>query len=136
MDKQILEVLVDIKISVYVLIAATLIVVALSLFRLFSSTRWVLREATERVFRSDAEEYFEKGEYNELIKHCDDVLKNRPNHLYALWYLGRAHYALKDYGAAAIPFERLVEIQPDWEEGYVRIYLDKMRQPGDEPKVH
>jgi cytochrome c-type biogenesis protein CcmH/NrfG len=135
-DKEILDVLTDIRISVYVLIVATIIVVALSLFRVFSSSRWVLREATERVFRVTAEEFFEKGEYNKLIKHCDDVLKNRPNHLYALWYLGKAHYALKDYRAAAIPFERLVEIQPDWEEGYVRIYLDKIRQTGDEPRVH
>lgn len=126
MDQEILAVLRDIKFSIYVLIAATGVAIALSLFRIFFSSRSVLKEANDRVFKTSAEELLEKGEINDLVSHCNDKLSKRPNHIYALWYLGKAHFALKDYQAAKTPFEKLAEIQPDWNDELVRPYLDRI----------
>lgn len=125
MDQEAVAILRDIKFNVHVLIGATMLVVAFSAFRLFRATRIDFAEALGKLFKLESEEQFEKGDLDRLVDTCSTKLRTHPNNVYALYYLGKAYFAKKDYESARYPFERLIEAHAEWGPT-VRPYLDKI----------
>ena len=76
------------------------------------------------VFKMQAEELFDKGEFGILIEHCKDKLSEYPHHAYALWYLGKAHFALKEFSAAKSSLEQLRATSPEWGDGHTLPILE------------
>lgn len=76
-------------------------------------------------FKFEAEEMLDKECYDELIKHSKDLLQERPNHTYALWYLGKAYYNTEDYDNAKIYFEKIAKTNLEWRDN-VEPYLDEI----------
>ena len=128
MDPATLATLEDIRSSLHWLkvIAGSAAVLGLVLLSLIA---WAaLKRVRGRGFEMTAEQYFDEGKFRELIDYCNERLARRPNNLHALWYLGRGHFALAQYAEARVPFERLIAIEPGWEKGHVRPYLNKIDQ--------
>ncbi|MEQ1716205.1 MAG: hypothetical protein ABL907_09515 [Hyphomicrobium sp.] len=126
MEHEIVAVLKEIRLGLYCVVLGTFLAVILSSWRFWITIRGDYRKALGKVFDQIAEDHFEKGEFKELIEHCNEKLSQRPNHHYALWYLGRAHFSLKEYENARVPFEKLVQIEPGWDTSHVRPYLMKI----------
>ena len=126
MEQEILATLQSIRTALYWLIAGILVMLALGLVRLWFATRDAYGSATAKVFERLGAEYLETGKLQELVDLCNNKLGKRPNHAYALWYLGKAHYLLKDYAKAKPPLLKLAEIEPEWDASYVRPILDKI----------
>jgi tetratricopeptide (TPR) repeat protein len=126
MEQEVLATLQSIRTALYWLIACVAILPVVGLLRFWIAIRDDLRSTTAKVFQLVAEQYLEEGKLQELIDHCNEKLRTRPNHAYALWYLGRAHYLLKDYDKAKPPLQKLAEIEPGWDASYVRPILDQI----------
>ena len=125
-DHDILSSLQSIRGILFWLTIAVVINAAIGLARVIVFTRGEWRKASDKLFQIEADLYFEKGSFRELSDFCKGHLKERPNHIYALWYLGRAQYLLKDYDEAKISFRRLAEISPGWEANHIKPYVDKI----------
>ncbi|MBL8564488.1 MAG: hypothetical protein JNM89_02085 [Hyphomicrobiaceae bacterium] len=123
MDADGVALLRDIKFNLNLLLAATFFVVVFSALRFIRVVRQDIGEALGKAFKTEAETLFEIGELAALIETCAAYLKTRPNHAYALWFLGRAYFAGKDYESARIPFERLNELEPAWDAN-IRPFLN------------
>ena len=124
MDQEIVSLLKEIKFGIYVLIAGVAWVTTFSAFRFWQRIKPDYKEAIRQAFKIQAEEEFEKAKFHDLIKLCDEKLADFPNHSYALWYLGKAHYALQEYSLAKTTLEKLKATWPEWDESHVSPLLD------------
>jgi cytochrome c-type biogenesis protein CcmH/NrfG len=106
MESEILAILQEIRSALYWVIGAVVAAVTIALLRFGLAIRSTIREASEKVFETVAEQYFEEGKLTELVEHCNAKLRERTNHYYALWHLGKAYYSLKEYGKARQTFQR------------------------------
>jgi tetratricopeptide (TPR) repeat protein len=126
MEQEALATLQSIRTALYWLIAGVALLGVVGLLRLWFAIREDLRSAHAKVFQRLAGLYLEEGKLKELVDLCEAKLRQRPNHAYALWYLGRAHYLLKDYDKAKPPLQKLAEVEPGWDAGYVQPILDQI----------
>ncbi len=57
---------------------------------------------------------------------CEDKLRQKPNHAYALWYKAKAYYLQNEYAKSKLCFEKLDIIEPSWSESHTKPYLEKI----------
>ena len=124
MDQEVVGLLREIKFVLYVLLAGVALTLGLSAIRFWRRIKPDYKSALRKVFQMQAEEHFEKGELQALIAHCNEKLREYPSHSHALWYLGKAHFALQDFDKAKAFFEKLKFISPEWGDGYTLQMLD------------
>ena len=88
------------------------------------------KHRNEEQFNFQAQEMLDKDCNKELIQYAKEHLKERPNHTYALWYLAKGHYNLKNYSQAKELFEKIGKTEVSWLE-IVEPYLDKINNIQD-----
>ncbi len=97
--------------SVFVAVSA-----ALAAIRTYRYVRHHVIHGLGDLFVREALDLFERGHLDRLISHCRERLLERPNHVYAHWYLGRAYYLQGRWEPALQAFEAAKRISPDWAE--------------------
>ncbi|MEM8662215.1 MAG: tetratricopeptide repeat protein [Pseudomonadota bacterium] len=78
-----------------------------------------------RIFRAEASDLSDAGDYESLKALALDRLENYKNDKWALYYLGISYLRLEDYAAAKARFNRVRELDPTWEESVIS-YLDEI----------
>jgi tetratricopeptide (TPR) repeat protein len=126
MENEILHTLQEIRSILYVL------TVIVSLVMLVWVTNWVgnivanFKKAWENYFITRADKYFESGELDKLTEHCHDKLAKYPNHSNATWWLAKAKLETGNNSEARNLFERLLELEPSWNETHIEPYLKRL----------
>lgn len=87
----------------------------------------------QHVFYSSASAMYESGEFNELVEYCHDHIKKKPKEAYAYWFLGKAHFQMKELDNAEEYFKKAVEIYPSWEKEWVKPFLEKIETERNSP---
>ena len=127
MDNNILSTLNEIKVAVYVLLAIVSLGVIANWVRAWISVKKLVKKALDDIFTTDAENYYDDGKFDELLSHCEEKLKSKPNHSYALWYKAKAYYRKHEYEQSRKFFEQLDAIEPSWSASHVQPFLEKIR---------
>ena len=83
------------------------------------------KAASEQYFNDKIESLIEVGKLDQVAGLCSQKLKDYPNHLYANWFSGIANYYLENDDQAVKFFDRVVYLQPSWEDS-TKIYVDKI----------
>jgi protein involved in temperature-dependent protein secretion len=90
-------------------------------------------------FREHCQRLLETNKLDEVIAYARDRIKQRPNHTYAHWYLGRALYLQQKWSEALASFNEVARLDPSWVEDsvtpYVRTIETKLR-PREMPATH
>lgn len=128
MENEILSTLSDIKTAVYVLIAVVVIGVVANWVRAGVSVRNLIKRQLDDLFTDEASDLHDSGKFDELLVHCEEHLKTKPNHSYALWYKAKAYYHKNDYRKSKKCFEKLAITDPGWDEAYVQPYLNRIEK--------
>ena len=126
MDSEVISILYEIKTAIYVLIVVVIIGVIANWVRAGVSMKNFIRRELDDAFSEEASDYYDKGEYEELLSYCEDKLKTKPNHAYALWYKAKAYYQKEEYGTAREIFDQLSKSEPSWSESHVQPYITKI----------
>lgn len=126
MEAELLATLKEIKVAVYLLLGFVVLGVIANWIRTGVSIKNVVRRELNDLFTEEASNLYDEGKLKELLVHCDERLKNKPNHSYALWYKAKAHFGRKEYGEAKELFERLATSEPSWNESHVQPCLAKI----------
>ena len=130
MENEILQSLNEIKIIMYIVLAVLGLGVVLAVFMIIGVTSKILKYKKQEEFNFLGQEMLDKDCNKELIEHAKEHLEERPNHTYALWYLAKAYYNLKNYAQAKELFEKVGKIEPSWVET-VEPYLDEIKDIQD-----
>ena len=99
-DPDILAVLQSIRTIALVAVGAAITSVGLNSVRVWLGIRTHFEIAKNRAFQLMCQDYFDAGNLEALVEHCQDRLSTRPNDGYALWYLAKAHFATKNFDRA------------------------------------
>ena len=84
-----------------------------------------IKDILAKVWKSQANEYFEKGAFDNLIKHCEERKKKYPNDTHVYWWLARAYREKGEVQKANELFLTVREMEPSWEEEFVNPYISK-----------
>jgi len=123
MEAEILQTLREIKSILYVIGLIISIAVVFKVFEFITSIIKNFKKAIKEVWRNEANEYFDKGEYDSLISHCEKRIETYPNDVTAIWWLARAHLENGNREKADEYFEKVTNIEPSWKEEHVLPYL-------------
>jgi len=134
MEAQILSTLNEIKIAVYVLLAVVVLGVVANWIRAGISIKNVVRKQLDDLFSEEAGNFYDEGKYDELLAHCEEKLREKPNHNYALWYKAKAFYKKQEYQQAKQNFESLALSEPSWNESHIKPFLDKIVEIQDKSR--
>ncbi|MBW9262217.1 MAG: hypothetical protein K1564_11660 [Candidatus Thiodiazotropha sp. (ex. Lucinisca nassula)] len=126
MENEILLILYDIKKAIYLLLAVVITGVLANWVRAGISIKSVVRRELDDLFTEEASDFYDKGQFDELLAHCEEHLKAKPNHSYALWYKAKAYYQKQAYEKSKQCFEQLSQSEPSWDESHVQPYLQKI----------
>ena len=116
----------DIKSALWVLILIVGIGVAAILIRAATTTYRAIKTEIGNMFYNSASAMYEAEQLNELVEYCHECLKKKPKEAYAYWFLGKAHYQMKEHDKAVEYFYKAVEIYPSWEKEWVGPFLAKI----------
>lgn len=116
----------DIKSALWVLVFIVSVGVAATVVRSIVTSYRAVKTEIDNIFYNSASAMFESGTLNELVEFCHDHLKKKPKEAYAYWFLGKAHYQMKELDKAEEYFNKAVEIYPSWEKEWVGPFLEKI----------
>ena len=126
MENEILQILQEIR-GILLFIAAMVGVITFIWF-----ANWVqriiteFRTAKESAFINTANAYFKRARYEKLATYCEEALKEHPNHSNAIWWLARAKMEKGEANQARKLFERLSQLEPQWQKEQIAPYLERM----------
>ena len=124
MEAEILQTLKEIRGVLYVIAAIFFVGFSFLVISSFSaSLSW--RKVAKTSWQDQAMEYFDKGEFHELIKHCKTrelTHKYDPNVYY---WQARVYRQQGDMEKSKELFELVAEIAPDWYKNYVQPFSGK-----------
>ena len=127
MDNNILSALNEIKVAVYVLLAIVTIGVIANWVRAWASVKNLAQKELDDLFTKEAGNYYDEGKFDELLSHCEEKLRSKPNHSYALWYKAKAYYQKHEYEKSKKCFQQLEVTEPSWSVSHVQPFLEKIR---------
>jgi len=126
MDNELLSILTDIRTAIYWLLAVVIVGVIANWIRAGISIKNAMGKKLDDLFTDEASELYDKGQFGDLISHCEEYLNSRPNHSYALWYKAKALYQKQEYKKSKECFEQLSKNEPSWDESNIQPYLKKI----------
>ena len=126
MDNEVISILNEIKIAIYILMVVVILGVVANWIRAGVSVKNLIRREIDDLFTEEASNYYDEGEFDKLISHCKEKLNKKPNHSYALWYKAKAYYQKQDYEKSKHLFENLAITEPSWSESHVQPYLERI----------
>jgi len=125
MENEILSTLNELKTVFYITLSLIVItVIVLTFAGVKFATKFAKTTISDK-YKFFAEEMIDKECYEELIKSSKELLEERPNHTYALWYLGKAYFNTEDYNNARVCFEKIAKTNLEWRDN-VQPYLDEI----------
>ena len=127
MDNNILSTLNEIKVAVYILLAIVSLGVIASWVRAWASVKNLVQKELDDLFTKEAGNYYDEGKFDELLSYCEEKLRSKPNHSYALWYKAKAYYQKHQYEQSKKCFEQLDATEPSWSASHVQPFLEKIR---------
>ena len=127
MENEILSTLNELKIVFYITLVFVIFIVITLAFAGYKFAFRFAKIAMSDKYKFFAEEMIDKECYDELIKYSKELLNERPNHTYALWYLGKAYFNTEDYENAKVCFEKIVKSNLEWREN-VEPYLEEINE--------
>jgi tetratricopeptide (TPR) repeat protein len=134
-ESEILHTLEQIRAELYVIGAAVWIAVVFWIIRQSSSVAANFKHAWRETWSSRASALFDDGKYNDLLKLCEEKLKERPRDALAHWWLARAYREKGERDLARQHFKAVVEISPGWKLHYVDPFLENQSSASLEPTV-
>ena len=126
MENEILSKLIDIKITVFILLAVITLGVIANWVRAGVTLKNVVKKELDDLFTEEASHLYEEGRFDQLLSYCAEHLKDKPYHSYALWYKAKAYYQKKDFDQAKQSLKQLSEVEPPWDESHVQPFLRKI----------
>jgi len=114
----------DIKTALLVLIIVVSIGVVATVVRAVITSYRAVKSEIDNMFYNSASAMYESGDLKELIEYCHEHIKKKPNEAYAYWFLGKAHFQMKELDKADEYFHKAVEIYPHWEKESVGPFLE------------
>ena len=126
MDSEVISILNEIKTAIYILVAIMTLGVIANWIRVSISIKNILRKELDDLFSEEASNYYNEGKFDELLAHCEEQLKNKPNHSFALWYKAKAYYQKREYEKSKQCFDNLAKAEPSWDELHIQPYLQKI----------
>ncbi len=127
MDNNILLILNEIKVAVYALLAIVTIGVIANWVRAWASVKNLVQRELDDLFTKEAGNYYDEGKLDELLSLCEEKLRSKPNHSYALWYKAKAYYQKQEYEKSKKCFEQLERTEPSWSASHVQPFLEKIK---------
>lgn len=125
MDNEIV-LLQDIKSALWILIWIVGIGVAATLVRTITTSYRAIKSEIDNIFYNSASAMYKNAQSKELIEYCHKHLKKKPKEAHAYWFLGMAHFQMKEHDKAEEFFKKVTEIYPSWEKEWVGPYLEKI----------
>jgi tetratricopeptide (TPR) repeat protein len=126
LDYQIVSLLQEIRSELWILIIIVgLFFVAKAIKGSDALFRTMKKRFDER-FKIIARCMFDRGQFDSLLKYCDEQEKKNPRDGYPFWFRGQVYYELKEYDKARENFSKVIEIYPSWEKEWVGPYIEKM----------
>ena len=127
MEAEILKELETIRVYAFISMCALLLWVFFKILQTTQNIFTGFRKAWETDFDNRMSKLEDMGDYQKVIKECEEKLKKYPNHLTATWYLAKAYYYTEANSASKELFEKVVYLAPSWRED-VEYYLDKLNE--------
>ena len=124
MSQEILQTLQEIRGLLYIFLYAGGFLLFIFIAKIIANTVIRIKQAFESAFVNEADKLMKMGKLPELIKHCEEKLKEYPNHSNAIWWLGKAKHEIGQKNEAKLLFERLLVLEPSWKNGYIDPYLE------------
>jgi tetratricopeptide (TPR) repeat protein len=125
MEQEVISELNNIKLLLYISLTMSIIFTISVIYLVIQLGKRYSEKIEKDLFNDNGYEMLDKECYEELIEHSNDMLKDRPNHAYALWFLGKSYYSLEKYDLAKVQFEKILKNEPSWKES-VEPYLDEI----------
>lgn len=107
---------------VAVLLACTLIVRVLQSSLKFRDGHNIRKGESIRAL---AVEYFDAGQFVELVAYLKPKIRKEPNNSTALYWLARAYLELDNKAHAAVLLRKVKALEPGWDEKYIAPYIDE-----------
>jgi len=107
----------------YLAVAAAILVGAIRLILARQRPQPKIDTESADYFREHSQKLLETNKLDELIAYARDRIKQRPNHTYAHWYLGRALYLQQKWSEALLSFNEVARLDPSWIEDSVTPYV-------------
>ena len=126
MDTEILKTLQEIRGLLFILTSAICFVVAILFLRNIGRAITHYQSLKVNAFINEANELFDSGSYIELVDFCESKLKKLPNHSNAVWWMAKAKFRMGEEEEAKALFEKLIELEPSWEDDYIQPYIKKI----------
>ena len=126
MDTEILKTLQEIRGLLFILTSAICFVVAILFLRNIGRAITHYKSLKANAFINEANELFDLGNYIELVDFCESKLKQLPNHSNAIWWMAKAKFRMGEEEEAKALFEKLIELEPSWEDDYIQPYIKKI----------
>lgn len=102
----------EIKSALWIFIWIVGIGVAATLVRTITTLYRAIKSEIDNMFYNSASAMYENGLLKELMEYCHEHLKKKPKEAYAYWYLGKAHFQMKEHDKAEEFFKKAVGICP------------------------
>ena len=128
MDNEILQILDEIRIVLYLILAVVTLGILPNVISKIINAKSSLRDAKERVFKGLASDLFDEGDIDGLISYCEEQLVTKPNNSTALWWLAKAYYKNKNYSRSKELFTKAMESEPEWGKEHIKPYLEKIEE--------
>ena len=126
MDTEILRALQEIRGLLFILTSAICLVVAILFLSSIGRALEYYRSVKANAFINEANELFDLGSFNELVEFCESKLKQFPNHSNAVWWMAKAKFRMGEEQEAKALFEKLIELEPSWEDEFIQPYIKKI----------
>ncbi len=108
-----------------------LILGIVSILFLYLATKEISRIFITRTINRDnvinfmASELYDKEDFLELEKYCNEKLGKHPNNPYVVYWLARAHLKLNNFNSALEMFKKVKELEEGWDDS-VDPYIEKI----------
>ena len=126
MDTEILRTVQEIRGLLFILTSAICLVVVILFLRNIGRAVKYYKSFKANAFVNEANELFDAASYVELVGFCESKLKQLPNHSDALWWMAKAKFRMGEEQEAKMLFEKLIELEPSWEDEYIQPYIKKI----------
>lgn len=125
MESEILTTLQEIRAYAFITMIA---VVMWVFFKILESIQRIItgfKKAWDDQFNTRMLDLIQKGNYDDVITECADILNKSSNNLNANWFIARAYYHKQDSSHARNYFEKVIQLEPSWKED-AEDYLSKL----------
>lgn len=123
MEAEILKTLHEIRSILFVLVSFIVFGAFIWSVRAMSLIVNNFREAYRNKWDNEADDFFNKGQYQELENHCKKKLEDFPNSPWALLWLAKAKRALNESQESIELFEKVLQLEPSWKENFIEPYF-------------